>query len=390
MTTTPYILKLLSGTLQGIEYTLDTGDWLFRVGPRRQLLDGSAAELLGRAENTYFIPDDVLDASFVIRIPADASTLPQVGESADGGDMVFRDLPAQQVHAVAGIHLAVRRTDEVWAGQVLGFAPPRASMAVSVEGNRLQRWQRHALLGVASVAVVACLAVGVRHLVTQSQVRSIQQVLAEAGDRYTVVAGRDGKFYVMSDADDVAWARRATRRAGWGEAVVLSRQQERERIESILVRRKLDLVIARLDAPSLPSIVLSSDTGVLPGVAAAVRSQVMDAMPYAADVRIESIGDAELYRRATARLAQASVEARGERTAGGTAVVNAGYLDDRGLRAMSIAAEDFSREWGTRRITFRIRMWDDLLKGRSFHYDNDQLVAMGRGSWVFSTPRKGS
>jgi hypothetical protein len=161
-------------------------------------------------------------------------------------------------------------------------------------------------------------------------------------------------------------------------------------MESILVRRKLDLVIVRLDSPSLPSIVLSSDTGVLPGVATAVRSQVMDAMPYASDVRIESVGDAELYRRATAQLAQASVEARGERTTGGVTVINAAYLDDRGLRAMSVAAGDFSKEWGTRRITFRIRLWDDLLKGRSFHYDNNQLVALGRGSWIFSTPQKGS
>jgi len=390
MTTTPYILKLLSGTLQGIEYTLEPGDWLFRIGPRKHLLDGSAAELLGRAENTFFIPDDVLDASFVIRIPADASAVPQVGESEDGADMVFRGLPAQQVHAVAGIHLALRRTDEVWVSQVLSFTPPPASIAVLGDHSRLQRWQRRVLVGVTAVAVMACLGLGVRHLVTQSQVRSIQQTLAEAGDRYTVVAGRDGKFYVIGDDDDMAWARRATRRAGWGEAVVLSRQKERERIESILERRKLDLVIARLDSPSLPQIVLSSDTGVLPGVAAAVRSQVMDAMPYASDVRIDAVGDAELYHRATAQLAQASVEARGERTAGGVTVVNAAYLDDRGLRAMSVAAEDFSKEWGTRRITFRIRLWDDLLKGRSFHYDSDQLVALGRGSWVFSTPQKGS
>jgi len=390
MTTTPYILKLLSGTLQGIEYTLEPGDWLFRIGPRKHLLDGSAAELLGRAENTYFIPDDLLDASFVIRIPVDATITPQVGESVDGADMVFRDLLTQQVHSVAGIHLALRRRDEAWAAQVLGFAPPPASMAVLGERSRLQRWQRRALLGVTAVALVVCLALGVRHWVTQSQLRSIQQVLVDAGDRYAVVAGRDGKFYVMGDAEDVAWARRATRRAGWGEAVVLSRQQERERMESILVRRKLDLVIVRLDSPSLPSIVLSSDTGVLPGVATAVRSQVMDAMPYASDVRIESVGDAELYRRATERLAQASVEARGERTTGGMTVVNAAYLDDRGLRAMSVASESFNEEWGTRRITFRIRLWDDLLKGRSFHYDSDQLVALGRGSWVFSTPQKGS
>jgi len=390
MTTTPYILKLLSGTLQGIEYTLEPGDWLFRIGPRKHLLDGSAAELLGRAENTFFIPDDVLDASFVIRIPADASAVPQVGESEDGADMVFRELSAQHVHAVAGIHLALRRTGEVWVSQVLSFTPPSASIAVVGERSRLQRWQHRVLVGATTVVVMACLGLGIRHLATQSQVRSIRQVLAEAGDRYSVVAGRDGRFYVMADDDDAAWARRATRRAGWGDAVVLSRQLEKDRIESILVRRKLDLVIVRLDAPSLPQIILSSDTGVLPGVAAAVRSQVMDAVPYASDVCIESIGDAELYRQASAQLAQASVEARGERTAGGVAMVNAAYLDDRGLRAMSVAAESFSKEWGTRRITFRIRLWDDLLKGRSFHYDSDQLVALGRGSWIFSTPQKGS
>ncbi|HEY4144858.1 PrgH/EprH family type III secretion apparatus protein [Pinirhizobacter sp.] len=390
MTTTPYILKLLSGTLQGIEYTLEAGDWLFRIGPRRQLLDGSAAELLGRAENTYFIPDDALESSFIIRIPADEPSVSQVGEILDGAaDMSFRDIATQQVHTVAGIHLALRRANEPWSTQVLGFAPPPASLAVR-DRSRFQRWHRRSLLGVAATAALVCLALGARYLVTRSQVRSIEQVLANAGDRYTVVAGRDGKFYVMGDADDIAWARRATRRAGWGEVVVLSRQQERERIESTLVRRKLDLVIVRLDSPSSPSVMLSSDTGVLPGVAAAVRSQVMDAAPYASDARIESIGDADLYRRATAQLAQASIEVRGERTTAGMALVNAAYLDDRGLRAMSLAAEEFGKEWGTRRITFRIRMWDDLLKGRSFQYDNDQLVALGRGSWVFSTPQKGS
>jgi hypothetical protein len=44
----------------------------------------------------------------------------------------------------------------------------------------------------------------------------------------------------------------------------------------------------------------------------------------------------------------------------------------------------FVAQWGDRRLSINIQLWDDLLKGSSFHFTPAKLLSMGGGVWNFS------
>ena len=89
-----YKLKLLSGTLSGVEFTLGEGDSVFHIGPHRDLVDGIVAETLASADNTFYIPDETIAAAFVVRIVAaddnDGAWNVSFGEKDEAGAWQFR------------------------------------------------------------------------------------------------------------------------------------------------------------------------------------------------------------------------------------------------------------------------------------------------------------
>lgn len=55
-----WTLKLLSGSMLGVEFTLDAGDTQLVIGPRSDLMNGVAGESLALADNAIYIPDESL------------------------------------------------------------------------------------------------------------------------------------------------------------------------------------------------------------------------------------------------------------------------------------------------------------------------------------------
>jgi len=89
-------------------------------------------------------------------------------------------------------------------------------------------------------------------------------------------------------------------------------------------------------------------------------------------------------------IARDELRARGITTrtgnhAGRASISNDVFLDDASLHAMAQYRDDFVQQWGERRVRISIRLWDDLLKGRSYQYSQDQLLSVGEGRWDFST-----
>lgn len=389
-----YQLKILSGVLSGVEYSLLEGDSIFHIGSHRDLVDGRAEHLLGQSENAFFLPTDLPASAFMVRTVTEGDRAPlELGERDEaGGAWTFRPLLPQQIECVAGIYVAVRDVAFPWQQEVLEFVVPTLpSMLPPVESEAAPTPspRRVARLPVALTAMTAFLLVALaatwlhwRYL-PETRVRDLSEILSAAPENYSVVAGDQRGLYVFAEtAAGKAWGERASRRLGRGSDMYLVAASEADRLERLLERADIELVVVRLDVPSQPQVVITGT------VTPERRQQVMAALsgqvPYATRLDVTSISDARLAQIAQRELKTLGIPTRLEPEGTRSSVVNDTFLNDAGLNAMARAAERFHQRWGRRRITIQPMLWDDLLQDRSYQYSPGQLMSVGSGRWGYA------
>jgi hypothetical protein len=392
-------LKLLSGAMGGVEFTLCEGDTVFHVGPQRDLTDGAAGETIAGADNTYYIPDDRAQGIFIMRwIPASGngvvkSHLVWALQDVDKR-YAFQATPANEVFDIAGIHLAWRASDDAWSPEVLAFQPPspKALTARAPLVARVPRPRSKRAVALTITAAILGLAFGSgywfqKHYVPETQVRGLAEVVADAPVDFDIAYGKDGRLYAFTDqAIGVAWGRRASDRLGRHGDVFVERTHESIRLGDLLTSAGLEHVVIRLRDPSRPEVVLSGDVIVTESLKRRVLAVLESAMPYAKAIEVDSIGDARLLAIARERLRSLGITTRVDTAGARVSVSNDVYLDDAGLHAMAAYVNEFGDYWGHRRIAINIRLWDDLLKGRSYQYSPGQLLSVGEGRWDVFRP----
>jgi hypothetical protein len=389
-----YKLKLLSGTLSGVEFTLGEGDSVFHIGPHRDLVDGIVAETLASADNTFYIPDETIAAAFVVRIVADAdsdgSWHVSFGEKDEAGAWQFRAVVYHAVERVAGLYLALRQGDERWTSEVLGFRPGDAASLVPVSLVSAQRAgsgrMRYLFAGALLIGLASLGYVVQQRYAPESKVRGLVGVLRGAPVDYDIAYGTDQRLYAFTDSPaGVAWGQRASQRLGRGDSdVYLDRAREAERLGALLTRAGIEYAVIRLQDPATPEVVLSGERLLTETVKPKAQALLARHMPYAKDIRMDGISDARLVALARERLLSFGVTSRLDANGNRVSVSNDVFLDDAALHAMTRYAGEFSHYWGDRRIAINIRLWDDLLKGRSYQYTPGQLLSVGQGRWEFS------
>ncbi|MGE6332990.1 PrgH/EprH family type III secretion apparatus protein [Stenotrophomonas sp. NPDC077659] len=396
-----YQLKLLSGTLNGVEYTLNAGDTLFHIGSQQDLLDGRAAHLLQGASNAYFLPEDLPPGAFVVQWQdgEEGRAALQLGErETPDQPWQYRPLLPQTVFCSGGVYFAVRAEADAWAPEVLAFTPPGLPVAAVVPGRRAasdesRRRPRRRLLrwaGLAMVGVALASACFYWQYTPQVRVSGLASVLRDAPADYQIVAGSDGRLYAFTDdRDGPAWGERASRRLQRHDDVYLLRRNEATRLEQGLLQAGLPVVIVRLVQPTRPDIVLLGPVS----TAQRERAQAFigQQAPYASvPAQVSTTTDAALVALAQAQLRGLGISSRAEPHGARVSVINDVFLDDAALNAMAGMAERFHREWGQRRITVHLQLWDDLLQGRSYRYSPGQLMSVGEGRWTYARATHGA
>lgn len=395
-------LKLLTGMLNGAEYAICEGDAVFVVGQQKDLLSGNVGQTLAGAENIYFVPDERAQCSFVIRLRMDApavdpagvhddALLPklQLGVVDETGHWCFATIDMQRAHRAGEVYLAVRPADEAWAREVLDFEPPEPPALISERAPVPERtsWR----LWAAGALVVSALAIGaaawLRHQAPETRVTTLEAELQSAPMDYTIAYGSDRRLYAFVDtAQGVAWGRRAIERLGkQGDAVFIERTAEAERLGRRLTESGIDYVTIRLRDPARPQIVLAAPDGQLADIERA-RSLLATVMPYARHLHIEAVSDRELVAMVRDDLRARGITSRVDISNHRIGVSNDTFLDDAGLNTMGRYRQMFLEQWGYRRISINILLWDDMLKGNSFHYAPQQILSMGGGMWSFANP----
>jgi type III secretion system PrgH/EprH family protein len=382
-------LKLLSGQLDGVEFTLSPGDTVFHVGSARTLHQGQLGATLANADNVFYIPGDLAPASFRVHLGEDAVTLDVRTEGADL--WLPQELPLNAVVHVAGLALAIRSEGDAWSAAVLDhrlpvvvddsttFAPVKSPSRSA--GAR--RW-------VAAAALVMVVGAGGWWLYDRqrpaTQVRTLEAVLAKSPYNYTVVHNDAGRLYAFGDsAEAVAWGQRASQRAGRLHDQYRERHAEATRIGGVLDSASVPYAVVRLRTPQRPEVVITALGADDAERRRQVQALLVPQMPYATSIDVRSVGDAQLVAIARAELRARGISTRAGDHAGRASISNDVFLDDASLHAMARYRDDFVQQWGERRVRISIRLWDDLLKGRSYQYSQDQLLSVGEGRWEFST-----
>ena len=382
-------LKLLSGQLDGVEFTLSPGDTVFHVGPARTLHQGQLGATLANADNVFYIPGDLAPASFRIHLGEDSITLDVRPE----GDDIWspQALPLNAVVHVAGLALAVRSEHDTWSAAVLDHRLPvvvddGATFTPVTRPTRSAGARRWIAVAVLAVVVGAGGWWGYERQRPATQVRTLEAVLAKSPYNYTVVHDAEGRLYAFGDsAEAVAWGQRASQRAGRLHDQYRERQMEAARIGAVLDSASVAYAVIRLRAPQQPEVVITALGMNDVERRRQVQALLVPQMPYAASIDVRSVGDGQLVAMARDELRARGITTRTGNHAGRASISNDVFLDDASLHAMARYRDDFVQQWGERRVRISIRLWDDLLKGRSYQYSQDQLLSVGEGRWEFST-----
>lgn len=384
------ILKILSGPFTGMEYSLPQGDSVLQlVGDVASAASGLQYTLAG-AENIYLVAADHEIGRLIIRVEGPASepfVSAAVVHEGTAGAAAFLPLEPNQPVRHLGLYFAVAPEGSAWSQDVMQFCAPDHNLApadaerpapLARRRSALLPW---ALVAIGAVAVTIGLGIS-QWQQPQRQAQRLQELLQRAPSDLSVVADEHGALHVFA-ADDAAqsWAQRALLRDGRWQAQVHVVSSEQFRVEQWLVQNRFPPVVVRLDDPRQPEIVLSG------AVSAQARESLIEGakarLPYAHRVIVTGVSDESLVRLARDELRTLGIETRVDIKGGRTSISNAAFLDDAALKAMTAFSTEFHHRWGSRRITIVTRLWDDLLKGRSFQYGPGEVIAFGDGRWDY-------
>lgn len=383
-------LKILSGPFVGLEYNLQPGDTVLQLVRDVATSASVSGPALSAAHNILLVATAAECGRLIVRCTQSDDgafiMIAEQRESAEESDG-FVPVVTNEPQCYLGLHLAIATVDTPWNASVLAFVPPASEIIPDAKPRHAEIQQKRRWLPAALVAgsLVAAAVIGVGYYLNLPEVQAakLSTALQQAPGRYEVVAGEDRTLYVFAeDTATAAWAERAVLRADRWNARVLVRQAERERVEAWLIRQGLQPVIVRLDKAASTEVVLTG----LPSEPVQQRIQRLAKaeMPYAHQLKISGISDAALIALARDELKTLGVTTRTDMVAGRTSVSNTVFLDDATLAAMATYSQQFEQRWGARRVTVNARLWDDVLRGRSFRYSPGQLMSVGQGRWEYS------
>ncbi|WP_095051964.1 PrgH/EprH family type III secretion apparatus protein [Pseudomonas sp. Irchel s3b2] len=376
------VLRILNGPLQGCEFPLGDTTTLFVVG---------AVDLLGEGALTASVPADAIfvpleEGGCNFEVLADQGTpdglpLRLLNESAE-----LRHCAFQIRVQIGGLQIALRPEDQSWAPELLGQQHSASAKAADVEGWRapLTRWIAGTLVLVALVTTVAIWSVP-----GPAPETDVRTLIAGASAEAKVLSGRDNAIYVFVDTErDAGWSRQVLMRHNTLTGKVLVMDQERRRLEQLLVDHDPQLAWHSLDLkdPSVPRLLLSTQRNLLtPQKQTELLDALLAAAPYARDIGVQMQDDSLLADLAQEGLQRLSLTfSRIEHEDSVTFAV-AGNLQDSELAAARRYVDNFYRQWGDRYVSFTVELKDDALKDKSFQTGPQGYIKMTSSSWHFPT-----
>ncbi|ROM93880.1 hypothetical protein BK658_19670 [Pseudomonas brassicacearum] len=381
---TQCVLRVFGGPLQGCEFTLTQRCTLFVVGSEAAFC--SAEHPLTVPEDAIYIPLEYGGCNFEILLE-DSGRLECIVRVLSDEGAIERPLPFQTLESVGGLQIAVRPFDEAWQEELLVQSPPVSldPEAVRVPGT----WPQRVAAGAIALLVTGLAIVG-WYASRPSPVSNMEALIAGANNSMAVVYGRDQAVYVFADSErDAGWGRQVLVRNGYAATQVLTRYDERGRLENLLANLAPQLAYHRLDLsdPVMPRLLISRQRNLLtPELQERLEKALSAAAPYAREVKVVRRDDNELSRLAEEGLQRLALPFTRHTHADSVTFTVEGSLEDAELQALGGFVAGFNQQWGERYVHFAIELKDDWLKGKSFQYGPQGYVKMTPSSWYFPKP----
>ena len=372
------VLRILNGPLRGCEFVLGNGATLFVVGAVDALGEGALAASV--PQEAFYIPFEEDGCNFEVladQVAPDGVPLRLLGDPVEVRHCAFQDRVQ-----VGALQIALRLDGEPWAAPLLG----PLSAAPGTGFTWRAPWIRWGVCGLAVVAALA--ATGLGSLSTPAPEADVRALIAGASEPVQVLRGRDRAVYVfVSSERDAGWSRQVLARHGTADGKVLLLDQERRRLEQVLVEHDPHLAWHFLDLkdPSWPRLLLSAQRNLLtPDQQASLLETLLAAAPYAHDVVLQRQDDTLLAGLAQGGLQRLALAFDRIEHEGGVTFAVEGNLQDAELTAARQFVEGFYRQWGDRYVHFTVELKDDWLKGKSFQTGPQGYVKTSPSSWHFS------
>jgi len=377
----PCVLRILNGPLQGCEFPLGEGTTLFIVGAMDGLADGSHSASV--PVDAVFVPLE--DGGCNFEVLADQVTPDGLPLRLLGDPVQVRQCAFQARVRIGGLHIALRPEDQPWAPELLDSPLDARADVGALPGGR-RRWLHG--IGGALALTVAVVAISLWSMPTPAPEADVRALMAGASAQVQVLRGRDQGIYVFVASErDAGWSRQVLTRHATLSGHVRVMDQERRRLEQVLVDHDPQLAWHFLDLkdPSVPRLLLSAQRNLLmPDQQARLIETLLAAAPYARDVVLQVQDDALLADLAQGGLQRLSLAFSRVEHGNSVTFAVSGDLQDAELAAARQYVDDFYRQWGGRYVHFTVELRDDGLKGKSFQTGPQGYVKTSASSWHFS------
>ena len=378
----PCVLRILNGPLQGCEFPLGDSTTLFVVG---------AVDLLGQGALPASVPADAVfvpleEGGCNFEVLADQATLDGLPVRLLDDCAEIRHCAFQSRVQIGGLHIALRPDDQTWAPEVHG-QPVCASFETFKPvwwRNPLTRWITGGLALAALVATTSLLSVP-----KPAPETDIRALIAGASAEARVLSGRDNSIYVFVTSErDAGWSRQVLVRHNALSGNVLVMDQERRRLEQLLIDHDPQLAWHALDLkePSVPRLLLSAQRNLLtPQRQTKLIDALLAAAPYAREITLQVQDDNLLADLAQEGLQRLSLGFNRSEQEGSVTFAVTGNLQDSELAAARRYVDSFYRQWGDRYVNFTVELKDDALSDKSFQTGPQGYIKMTSSSWHFPT-----
>ncbi|WHS62134.1 PrgH/EprH family type III secretion apparatus protein [Pseudomonas sp. G2-4] len=377
----PCILRILNGPLQGCEFPLGEGTTLFLVGAVEVLGDGARAASV--PTESIFVPLEEGGRNF--EVLADQATANGLPLRLLGDSVEVRHCAFQARLQIGSLQIALRPEHQPWAPECLGLAPETPSNATASVSSRAP-WMRWGAAGLALIVLVTVM--GLWAVPGPAPETDIRALITGASAEVQVLPGRDHSVYVFVASErDAGWSQQVLTRHNTLSGKVLMVDQERRRLEQVLIDHDPQLAWHFLDLkdPSTPRLLLSAQRNLLtPDKQEKLFDTLLAAAPYARDVVVQMQDDKLLADLAQGGLQRLALGFSRVEHADSVTFAVEGNLQDSELAAARQYVDSFYRQWGDRYVHFTVELKDDGLKGLSFQTGPQGYVKTSASSWHFS------
>lgn len=397
-----YVVKVLSGSMNGIEFSLGSHAYFICVGDAAEGQE-NLAKNWEYAERTLYLPTTKPGHNFVLDL-AD-----QVTEEGFEVTVNNPDQPETLHFAfnvichVEGVYFALKREGEAWSQDVLKGELPVPAKQIEAEKIPSSKIVTRSV-GSSNWKYPVVIAAGLSLLVglsgtvawskyhhdassSQSTVHLMQQIVGN-NVGYSAQQGRDNQYYLFAqNSQQAEWARRSAARSDATAAWKIQTPEEEEaRLARVLDRNNIAFFTIRFNDLTAPTVIMSSTRNATDQAGLeSVKKQLLDAMPYAKKVNVELKSDQEILSMAEEGLVGLGFEYQMTHSDRGVTLLSSISSSDDRMAEYNQFVSKFYRLWGRHYVHFSVALHDDAYKDKSFKYGDGSYVKMSKSHWVFNS-----